>query len=340
MKKNLSLICSLVAAITMFSCAENAIEPRMDTPEAIATRVDNDIPVMVYVETNDINPLNALTYVKAGTDVPFIDILNLFAANINRSGNDPCIHFNKELAGYTADVNQYIRPLQAAGMKVNMSLLPNWQGFGPANLAGTWNDTNSQVRKFARLVAYVVDTYGFDGVTINDHYAAYTYYDNDSYSQLIHALRAEFDRVFPGDHKLITVYDWGNTHQIDSAAGALIDYADSGYYGLYYTHWGVSGMTNDRWMPQSLNFGSSNNMIQIRANAMRTVAEEFGGIMGFNMRASGGNTLNYLNAIAQGLAGDMAGRTPRVTWTGVTYQEGPEIPGGKNITFADVPSNF
>ncbi len=334
MKKNLFVISMLVAAVTMFSCAENAIEPQMDAPEVAGTRVGNDPVVMVYVETNDVNPLNALTYVKCGTPTPFIDILNIFAANINSDGSNPSIHFNQELANYMADVATYIEPIQETGMKVLMTLLPNWQGFGPANLSGVWTDTNSQVRKFARLVAYVVQQYGFDGVALDDEYAGYTYTVNNSYGNLIEALRAEFDRVFPGQGKLITVFSWGNTHQIYAAAGAKIDYADHGSFGVWVTNPNIAGVTKDRWMPIGYNFGLNYNLGQVRNNAARVNSDGYGGIMGFNLRNGGGNTLNMLNAYAQGLG------VGTVCWTGVNYPEGPVIPGGHTITNADVPSNF
>ncbi len=334
MKKSLFVTGLLAATITVFSCAENAIEPRMDAPEATGTRVGNNPKVMVYVETNDVNPLNAQTYVKAG-NVPMIDILNIFAANINKSGNDPCIHFNQELANYMADVDQYIRPLQEKGIKVDLTLLPNHQGVGPANLEGDWNNTNSQVRKFARLVCWVVYHYGLDGVAIDDEYAQYgPSWVATSYSNLIHGLRAEFQRVFPDEHKLITVFDWGNTSDIDATAGAKIDYADHGYFSGFYTAWDIDGMTIDRWMPVAIKFDHNLNPNQVRTWAGQAKSGGYGGVMGFNMRNGGGNTTNYLNAIAQGFG---AGT---VTWNGVNYPEGPIVPGGHTITFADVPSNF
>ncbi len=338
MKKSLFLIGSLIAAVTMFSCAEDAIEPGGDAPEVAGTRVDNPIPVMVYAE--NINPLNALTYVKTGTTTPFIDILNIFAANINRSGNDPSIHFNTSLAGYMDDLNQYIHPLQAKGMKVNMALMPNWQNFGPANLSGSWNDPNSQVRRFARLVAYVVQQYDFDGVTIDDEYAAYTYLVNGSYGQLIHALRAEFDRVFPGEHKLITVFSWGNTGQIDSAAGAKVDYADHASYNTWVPNPQITGVARSQWMPAA--FSSIGPSITEQAMRLQVNQVKTGGYGGVSVFSLGGNGVSQpvLNAIAQSLAGDVLGRTTQVSWTGVSYPAGPSYPGGVTITNADVPSNF
>ncbi len=62
-----------------------------------------------------------------------------------------------------------IRPLQQAGIKVLLTLLPNWQDTGFAN----W--TQAQATAYARLVCYIVDKYGFDGVDLDDEYAGYTY---------------------------------------------------------------------------------------------------------------------------------------------------------------------
>ncbi len=41
----------------------------------------------VYVETNDVNPLNAIDYILVVLE-KFIDILELFAANIHKETSD------------------------------------------------------------------------------------------------------------------------------------------------------------------------------------------------------------------------------------------------------------
>jgi hypothetical protein len=341
----ISFATAIVATVTMFSCAENATEPKIDATASTdaMTRVDNPKTVMVYVETNDINPLNAITYEKTNDGKCFIDILNLFAANINKVNGEPAIHFNQELAPIMADVNKYIRPIQEKGIKVCLTLLPNWQNIGFANLTGSWNDPNSQVRKFARLVAYVICTYGLDGVNCDDEYAGYSSTVSGSYGNFIKALRAELDAHCGG---IITVFQYGNTGQIDATVGAMIDYVD--YSSFRYDFFGssnIAGVANSRFMPVAINLGnpmpstySTQNLGTIRNNARRVVAQGYAGVMGFNLRDNG-SAQPVFNAWAQGLYNSTT--NPLVEWTGVNYpQDQTFIPGGHTITNADVPANF
>jgi hypothetical protein len=340
MKISLHIASLFVATATMFSCAENTTESPMDAtiPTDAKTRVGNEKQVMVYVETNDINPLNALTYVKTGTDVPFIDILNLFAANINKdaSGN-PTIYFNPELAPIMANMDKYVRPLQDAGIKVNLSLLPAFQqGIGPANL------TPTQATNYARLVAYVVYTYDLDGITIDDEYAGYASIVSCSFANLIKALRAEFDAR--GGNKLISVFQWGNIGQIDSAAGAMLDYVDNGNYSpTSFGYCNVAGVPNSKFMPVSMNLGNFYSVAHrnlIRTNARKVATIGYAGAMGTNLRNGlDVNAQPVFNAWAQGFAGVTSGTL--VTWNGVDYpQDQTFIPGGYTITNTDVPANF
>jgi hypothetical protein len=338
MRHNLiSFATAIVATVTMFaSCAENATEPTMDATASTdaTTRVGNSKKVMVYVETNDVNPLNALTYVKCGTDVPYTDILNLFAANINKSGNDPCIHFNKELAGYMADYAQYIQPLQDAGIKVNLTLLGNHQGVGVANLQNP--------AQFARLVAYVVYTYGLDGVHIDDEYAKYPSLVSGSCGDFIAALRTEFNNR--GGNKTIGLFQWENygSSQIDATEGAMLDYVDHGDFGPNtWGSCGVAGVPNSKFFPVAVNLGryyNSTELNQIRSRARQVATQGYAGVMGFNLRCgSDVSAAPVFNAWARGFANSNA---TLVEWNGTCYPEGPEIPGGHTITNADVPANF
>ncbi len=345
MKRMISLACTFLATAAMlFSCTEDITQTPMDANTSPETRVGNPAKVMVYIETNDVNPLNALTYVKPdGT--PFIDFLNIFAANINRdSSGNPTVYFNPELAPIMNNYNTDIRPLQDAGIKVNLSLLPNHQQIGYANLTGNWDDPNSQVRKFARLVAYVICSYGFDGINCDDEYAEYPSLVSGSFGNFIKALRAEFDLHCPD--KMITVFQWGNVGQIDSTAAAMIDYSDNGNYSYAtFNNNRISGVPNSKFMPVSLNLGapmpSYYNTVQLTtiwANARRVVAQGYAGAMGFNLRDNG-SALPVFQKWAQGFAGVNSGTY--VTWNGTNYpQRTPFIYGGHTITFADVPANF
>lgn len=103
----------------------------------------------VYVETNDVNPLNAGDYTMPdGTS--FIDIVELFAANIHKDGNgNPTLYLNDKLTNVLENggAATYVAPLQAKGIKVLLTILGDWQGIGVANM------TDAQSTQFAAILA-------------------------------------------------------------------------------------------------------------------------------------------------------------------------------------------
>ena len=78
------------------------------------------------METNDVNPLNALCWEM--NDEKFIDILNLFASNIHKDSDGyPTVYLNDKLTRVLepdpnnpteTGFHKYVEPLQAAGIKV------------------------------------------------------------------------------------------------------------------------------------------------------------------------------------------------------------------------------
>lgn len=231
--------------------------------------------ISVYVETNDVNPLNAGDYMlEDGT--AFFDIVELFASNINRDRNgNPTLFLNDKLANILEDggVEKYVRPLQEKGIKVLLSVIGNWQHIGLANM------DSFQTTQFAEILAYVVDHYGLDGIGLNDEYANYDFINETSFSEIIIKLHS----LMPAD-KLISVYDWGNTHLINEEATSLIDHSHQGYYGSYYTHSNIVGMTPERWSASALNLGNYNSVATVRNFAERTIQDGYGGMMFFNLR--------------------------------------------------------
>ena len=87
MKQNFKLFAALAAsAAMMFSC-QQAEDPTMDKAQEpiVKTRAygDKTPKVTIYVETNDVNPLNAGDYMLSdGT--AYADIVEFFAANLNK----------------------------------------------------------------------------------------------------------------------------------------------------------------------------------------------------------------------------------------------------------------
>jgi len=250
--------------------------------------------IAVYVETNDVNPLNAGDYTMSdGT--AFVDIVELFASNIHKDGNgDPTLYLNDKLTNVLENggAATYVAPLQEKGIKVLLTVLGDWQGIGVANM------TDAQSTKFATILAYAVNKYGLDGIGFDDEYASYSgSLVSNSYAQIIKKLHA----LMPSD-KLITVFDWGNTDQIDAEASACIDYAYHGYFGSYNTSSDITGMTTAKWSPLSLNLGNYNSTSSVQSYASRALENGYSILMCFNLRTRNDrDPLSVFQAISNGV---------------------------------------
>ena len=301
------ILASLVAATSMLiSCnKENPIPtptPEVDEAQKAMpmTRAygDKTPKIAVYVETNDVNPLNAGDYFIG--DEPFVDIVELFAANIHKETVNgqvrPTLYLNDKLAPVLetyagesmADI--YIRPLQDLGIKVLLTVLGDWQGIGVANM------TDTQAEQFATILAHVVEEYGLDGIGFDDEYANYSgSLVSGSFGNIITKLHA----LLPAD-KLITVFAYGNTSQINSTAGALIDYAYTDF-----TYWNsspdISGVTNAKWAPSAYNLGGTLITSLVQSYAQNAKNSGYGAIMNFNLRPrSDRDPLSHFQAISNG----------------------------------------
>ena len=173
MKKTFKLMAALVmGAGMMFSC-QQAEEPTMDKAQepVVETRAygDKTPTVTIYVETNDVNPLNAGDY-KLPNGKPYADIVEFFASNIHkRTVNgvvEPTLYLNDKMTNLLENggAATYVQGLQAKGIKVVLTVLGDWQGIGVANM----NDT--QTTKFAKILAHAVEKYGLDGIGFDDEY--------------------------------------------------------------------------------------------------------------------------------------------------------------------------
>ena len=290
----------LVAAAGMLISCNKEMAPSIqntdDTTPMTKAYGDKTPIVTAYIETNDTNPLNAGDYFDENGE-PFFDIVELFASNIHKEtvGTQvrPTLYLNDKLTPVLENggVDTYVHPLQELGIKVLLTVLGDWQGIGVANM----NDT--QAEQFATILAYAVGKYGLDGIGFDDEYANYSgSLVSGSFGNIITKLHAKL----PAD-KLITVFAYGNTSQISSAAGALIDYAYTNF-----TYWngtpGISGVTKDRWAPSSYNLGSSQATSLVRSYAQRAKSEGYGAIMTFNLRRSSEvDPMPVLQAISDGI---------------------------------------
>ena len=132
--------CTLFAAsaLLMTSC-QQAEEPIANYPTDQAGPMTRAATLgnfyrVVYVEVNDVNPLNAGEYLLSdGT--PFFTHVILFASNIRGDASGNVHNYNNpNNAAILANPSTYIAPLQAKGIKVIMGNLGDHTGAGFANL--------------------------------------------------------------------------------------------------------------------------------------------------------------------------------------------------------------
>lgn len=331
MKRNLFFAATMLLAAAV-SCQKAEPLAETDAANAALTRAYNMTPkITIYVETNDVNPLNAGDYLLSdGT--PYASIVELFASNIHKEivGGivRPTLYLNDKMTNLLENggTEKYIKPLQDKGIKVLLTVLGDWAGIGLANM----NDT--QAEQFAKILAYAVEKYGLDGIGFDDEYANYSSsLVSGSFGNIITKLRG----LMPAD-KLITVFEWGNvgSSQINATAGALIDYVYTNF-SAYDTYIGVAGVTKERFAPESINLGGIFSASQIRnyGNAAYDVAENgYGAIMHFNLRTkSDRDPLKLFNAIADGAYGETV-----TCENGNRPQDWTFVPGGFTISIDDV----
>lgn len=287
-------------ALSVIACSKTSdvISNGAQTSASPVTRAYEDkSPVMVcYVETNDVNPLNAGDYYFSDNGDSFFDIVELFAANIHKDANgDPTLYLNDKLTPVLENggASTYVAPLQQQGIKVLLTVLGDWQGIGVSNM------TNTQADQFAAILAYAVEKYGLDGIGFDDEYADYSTTNTTSYSRIITTLHS----LMPSG-KLITVFDWGGTYNISSTAASYIDYAYHGYFGSYRTANNISGMNAARWSPVSFNLGESNSTSTATSYATRAANGGYGAMMCFNLRpTSDRDPLSMFQALSNGAYG-------------------------------------
>lgn len=126
------------------------------------------------------SPLVAGDYVT-GQGLNAVDIVCLFAANINVSATGDYVRLAPDVAvpdggslavahqDYIPVFQQSVAALQDKGIIVLLSFLNNHDAAGWSEFA-----TPQDASSFAAQLQYVVETYGFDGIDIDDEYSAGT----------------------------------------------------------------------------------------------------------------------------------------------------------------------
>lgn len=339
MKKTLKLMAALfIGAMFMGACQqaeEPAVEP--EQTDAVVTRAygDKTPKIAIYVETNDVNPLNAGDYVLSNGET-YADIVELFAANIRKRTvngvTEPVLYLNDKMTNLMENGGylDYIKPLQDKGIKVLLTILGDHQGIGFANM----NDT--QTTQFAKILAHAVEKYGLDGIGFDDEYADYnTALISGSYGNLILKLRNEMPAG-----KLITVFQFGNvgSSQINATAAGQIDYAYRDFgYGTYIS---IYGLNKSSFAPLSINLGYSYSMMDINSyanDAYNVKNGGYGAVMHFNLRrTSDQNQTDLFDAIAYELWDETASVASTPSNAGDRPQDWTFVSSGHYITMDDV----
>lgn len=334
----MSFVVATIATLMVFSCEKAMNAPINEETIAPSHQVltkaagDKTPSILCYVETNDVNPLNALCC-RMPDGEPFIDYVVLFASNIHsttvNNETQPTLYYNPQLTPIMDDPSTYIQPLQDDGQKVLLGVLGDWAGLGLANM------TITQAQQFATILAYAVGEAGLDGVSFDDEYSGSNTVNNYSYSTIISYYR----QLRPND--IIHVFDWGGTYSISSTAAATINYAGHGYfyynYFVPYTYSSIPGMTAARWSPISLNLGatfSTSQLSTISSAAASAGNGGYGQIQLFNLRKCDDVCPKpVFQAIADGL--DWG-----TLYCNVVSEDKPTpVPGGEVITYAMATAN-
>ncbi|HWD80629.1 MAG TPA: endo-beta-N-acetylglucosaminidase H [Kribbella sp.] len=254
-------------------------------------------PVTVaYIEVNDHSMLNAGKYTLAGDGSQVIDVAVIFAANINYDGSNAYLYFNDQVTNVLDNVETQVRPLQAKGIKVLLSILGNHQGAGFANFPD-----QASADAFAQQLADAVNQYGLDGIDFDDEYAEYgnngTGQPNDfSFVYLVQALRAKLP------NKLITLYDIGPAaDRLTYNGQSIVETFDYGW-NPYYGTWSVPSAPSEksRVSPAAVSYTATSSSTAASL-AQRTVNEGYGVFLTYNLTEA--DTSSYMSAFTQKLYG-------------------------------------
>jgi hypothetical protein len=254
---------------------------------------------IAYVEVNNDELRNVGRYTLENGANAF-DVAIIFAANINNDNGRAVLYANENVQRTLDQAATQIRPLQAQGIKVTLSVLGNHQGTGLANFT-----SKAAARDFAAQVSATVAKYGLDGVDLDDEYSDYgangTPQPNDqSIGWLVSALRADM----PG--KIISFYDIGPSstslqHEKPSI-GQKLDYAWNPYYGTY-TAPTIPGLPKSKTSAAAVDIQNTPADLAVTL-AQRTKADGYGVFMTYNL--PDGDVSPYVSGFTKVLYGQSA----------------------------------
>ncbi|MBT1673611.1 endo-beta-N-acetylglucosaminidase H [Curtobacterium flaccumfaciens] len=254
---------------------------------------------IAYVEVNNDELANVGRYTLENGANAF-DVAIIFAANINYEDGKAVLYNNENVQRTLDQAATQIRPLQAKGIKVTLSVLGNHQGAGLANFP-----TKAAARDFAAQVSATVKKYGLDGVDLDDEYSDYGVNgtpqpNQQSIGWLISALRADM----PG--KIISFYDIGPSSDALKTAnpsiGGKLDYAWNPYYGTY-TAPTIPGLPKSKVSAAAVDIQNTPQATAVSL-AQRTKADGYGVFMTYNL--PGGDESASVSSFTKVLYGQAA----------------------------------
>jgi len=296
--RTVALALAAVAALAVGTTGTPAVAATGKAPAAVA----KSGPISVaYVEVNSNSMLSVGNYQLANGGGNVFDIAVIFAANINydTSTQSAYLYFNPQVQSVLDNVATQVRPLQAKGIKVMLSVLGNHQGAGFANFP-----SQSAASAFARQLSDAVSQYGLDGIDFDDEYAEYgnngTGQPNDSsFVYLVSALRGDM----PG--KLISLYNIGPSASSLSYGGVDVS-SDFNYaWNPYYGSWSVPSISlpNADLSPAAIEIGATDTGTAASL-AQQTVDGGYGVFLTYNL--DGSDQHDYISSFTNPLYGSDA----------------------------------
>ncbi|MGN0188943.1 MAG: BT_3987 domain-containing protein [Candidatus Cryptobacteroides sp.] len=259
---------------------------------------------VVYVEVNNVNPLNALEFRLENSGKLFFDQVILFSANINWSKTEKRVYLkcNQSVQFLLDHSEQYIKPLQDKGIKVILSVLGNHDESGVAQLS------ELGAREFARELAAYCEAYGLDGVGFDDEYSKnpdvsnpwLTYTSTEAAARLLY----ETKKAMPG--KIVMAYYLNHLNaslpSIDGVKpGNFVDYVVPDYAGSVPAA-PLTGMTKANCAGAAINLTYGGGSLEERNLAKSNKDAGYGYYMFYNLDPSLWSTqVNRLDNISYGL---------------------------------------
>lgn len=267
-----------------------------------------EVKNVVYLEVNDVNPLNILEY-KMTDGSYFFDAVILFAANINYNAREDVVYLsnNPNVQALLDESEVYIQPLRKAGIKVYLGLLGNHDAAGLCQLSD-WG-----AAEWAKEVAQACRDYKLDGVNLDDEYSGSPLTDNKWFAprsgeaggRLMYELKKAMKQTCSWPTE-VSFFDWGSLYSCgemtDQETGEVhtqsefIDFHVANY-GSYSRPFGDLTLKHCSGASIQLNYGNS-----ISESRVSSIKEDgYGWIMWFAFDPSGTGSIpsNRTHSVAQ-----------------------------------------